>query len=275
MRKVLTHTPKLLALGVVSALMGILIASTMLMQAHAGTLPDISGTWFPNGDRFKRCQIQQAGTSVTLINESGQTATGTFVNPSEIKTTWSGSVFPITGRISSDLRTITWSNGTYWSRDRSGSTPVETPRPTPTPNPYRTIHFAPASAEAQRGPIEVFNGWAAVRRDGTYAVVCISFKNTGNAVAKRIAFEFPLSNNGGEVLETITLDRQGTFSPNIEIHGWHSLSDWQSGMGHGGYKDNCSGIRGDNEQTRVQLVHTHYASYRVQSVEFADGTTWP
>jgi hypothetical protein len=252
----------------------IVVACAIAVQVRAGTLPDISGTWFPNGDRSKHCQIQQAGTSVTLINESGQTATGTFVNPSEIRTTWSGSVFPITGRISGDLRTITWSNGTYWTRSyRPGS--VATPQPTPTPNPYRTIHFAPASAEAQHSPIDIFNGWAAVRRDGGASIVCFSFKNTGTVAAKRIRFEFALSNNAGQVVETLSLDRQGTFSPNIEIHGWHSLGEWQSGMGHSGYRDNCTGLTANNEETRVHLVHAHYASYRIESVEFADGTTWP
>lgn len=57
-------------------------------NAHAGTLPDISGTWYANGNRAARCSISQSGDSVSLTNDQGATATGRFVNAGTIATNW-------------------------------------------------------------------------------------------------------------------------------------------------------------------------------------------
>ena len=103
----------------------------VLTQVHAGTLPDISGTWHPNGNRAIRAHISQSGTSVSLNNGQGATATGTFVDPSTLRTNWGTfNGGHITGTISNDLRRIDWSNGTYWSRP--ALTPI-VPNPTPRP----------------------------------------------------------------------------------------------------------------------------------------------
>ncbi len=108
-------------------------AFASLTNVRAGTLPDISGTWYANGNPAARCTINQSGDSVSLTNEQGATATGSFVNAGTIATNWS--YFGgrnITGTISTDLRKITWSNGTYWSRPLA---PIATPTPVPTPVP--------------------------------------------------------------------------------------------------------------------------------------------
>jgi hypothetical protein len=92
--------------------------------AHAGTLPDITGTWYAQGDASKRCHIHQSGTNVSLTNEIGDKATGTFTDPSTISASWpdwhnsmgAGPRTTYTGHISHDLMTIHWSNGTYWTR---------------------------------------------------------------------------------------------------------------------------------------------------------------
>jgi hypothetical protein len=68
------------------------------------------------GDRSKPCYIDQSGTSLSLRNEVGQTATGSFVSRRTISTVWSGTT--ITGKISRDSTQILWSNGTYWTRSR-------------------------------------------------------------------------------------------------------------------------------------------------------------
>jgi hypothetical protein len=94
--------------------------------AHAGTLPDITGTWYAQGDHSKRCHIEQTGTSVTLRNEIGQRASGTFTDPSTLSTEWPMSTISdmgpkqrITGHISNDLTEIRWSNNTFWTRPGS------------------------------------------------------------------------------------------------------------------------------------------------------------
>ncbi|HET9391910.1 MAG TPA: hypothetical protein VFO29_00115 [Candidatus Rubrimentiphilum sp.] len=96
--------------------------------AHAGTLPNISGTWYMGGNHSKRCHISQSGNSITLRNERGENATGSFVDPSHITTKWPESAYTpmgpklqIDGRISGNLSTILWSNSTYWTRSAEGA----------------------------------------------------------------------------------------------------------------------------------------------------------
>ncbi len=93
-------------------------------QTNAGTLPNISGTWYSGGDHSKRCEIRQSGDAITLTNERGQVATGSFVDPSRITTSWPTSLYTsmgprtqIEGRISGD--TILWNNSTFWTRGGS------------------------------------------------------------------------------------------------------------------------------------------------------------
>lgn len=98
---------------IIAGCVSLALAFAVRTTVHAGTLPDISGTWFANGDAAKRCSISQSGTSVSLTNELGATATGSFTDPGTLTTNWgpfSGGT--IIGRISGDLRVITWSNGT-------------------------------------------------------------------------------------------------------------------------------------------------------------------
>lgn len=257
----------LIALAVVGTL-----ASWNPTPSRAGTLPDISGTWFANGDSFKRCRIEQSGSSLTLRNEDGWTATGSFVNPSEITTTWGsfGSRTTITGRISGDLMMIRWSNGTYWTR--AGGRPQ--PTASPTPNPYRRIELASRTLENRpQGKIALLGGWAAVKRDGRGAVVCVSFKNEAAVAATRVVFQFAIVGRSGDELGTLELDRTGTFSPGIEINGWPSLADWQGGVGHRGYGDNCKVL--NSGLAALPLLSAHAATYEVRRVEYADGTSWP
>jgi len=234
---------------------------------RAGTLPDITGTWYANGDAAKRCEITQSGTSVTLRNEQGRSATGRFTDPGTLDTDWGYfGGHHIRGAISSNLRRIDWSNGTYWTRASSS-------QPTPTPNPYRELHFASVSLSRESGPIAVLDGWGAVRRNGQAVVICVSFKNVQPTAATRVVFDFALKNRDGETVETLHLDRRGTFSQNIDIRGWQSLDAWQSAVGHRGYGDNC--VKQEAGVGAVSLLTARIVSYRIEQVEFADGTTWP
>jgi hypothetical protein len=250
------------------ALLGFLTTLVQVPEGvRAGTLPDITGTWYASGDTSKRCEISQSGTSVKLRNEQGRTATGTFSDPSTLTTDWGYfGGHSIRGSISPNLRRIDWSNGTYWSRESS-------PQPTATPNPYRTLRFAAESLAPPGGPIVVLDGWGAAKRDGKSVVVCVSFKNTRSVAATRIVFDFPLTNRNGDTVETLHLDRRGTFSSGIDIRGWSNLEAWQSAVGHRGFADNCvirqAGI------AALSLLNAHFIGYRVEHVEFADGSVWP
>jgi hypothetical protein len=103
------------------------IAFATLTEVHAGTMPDISGSWYANGNPTAQCRITQSGSSVSLTNEQGATANGSFTDPSTLSAAWGRK--HLTGTISSDLRTINWSDGEYWSRASVPSTPVASPAP--------------------------------------------------------------------------------------------------------------------------------------------------
>jgi len=86
----------------------------MRCSGSGGRRPNLDGTWYRDGDHSLRCTIRQKKGNLTLKNEVGQTATGTFDSSRRITTNWSGE--RIDGTISSDGNTIEWDNGTSWSR---------------------------------------------------------------------------------------------------------------------------------------------------------------
>ena len=85
------------------------------MPAAANALPDVSGIWYLGGNPAKRCYIRQHGRSLALTNQRGQTATGTFINPGGLVTSWSPKIH-MSGRISPDRQRIDWSDSTDWTR---------------------------------------------------------------------------------------------------------------------------------------------------------------
>ena len=77
---------------------------------------DLTGNWYPSGNRSLQCSIQQRKGNLQLQNESGQRATGSITSKRQITTNWQGTT--IHGSISSDGNRINWDNGTYWIRYR-------------------------------------------------------------------------------------------------------------------------------------------------------------
>ncbi|NYF89657.1 hypothetical protein RBB79_08890 [Tunturiibacter empetritectus] len=78
--------------------------------------PNLNGRWYPNGNRSLSCSIQQRRGNLTLQNENGDRATGSFNGKWSVTTNWQGT--SIAGTISRDGNRIDWSNGTYWIRYR-------------------------------------------------------------------------------------------------------------------------------------------------------------
>ena len=224
-------------------------------EARAGTLPDISGTWYANGNRAAACRITQSGNSVSLTNEQGATATGNFVDPSTLSTNWGffGGA-QITGNISSDLRTITWSNGTYWSRPSAPpipTVPTPTPRPTPTPEPLR-VGVLPI-ANNDTNPIYVY---AASLTNGNQAFTfaqCVSYRNVTTKVVTDVDFTFVVTNNRGGVEANLSWADKGTFTPPVNID------------------NHCYRGRLWDPRTVRRMTHE---SVRLKQVTFADGTVW-
>ncbi len=111
-----------------------------------------------------------------------------------------------------------------------------------------------------------------MRRDGTEATACISFKNLDPRTATRVLFTFPLFNGNGVRLASLELDRRGTFSQGIAIEGYSSLGDQLSGGGNRGYADNCTTL--NTGMAALPILSAKYATYAVKRVEYADGTVW-
>lgn len=109
--------------GLAVALVATYLVGT-IAAAHAGTLPDISGTWYAQGNASKHCHIEQSGLNVSFTNEIGDHAHGKFTDPSTLSASWpdwhnsmgAGPRTTYVGHISSNLSTIHWSNGTFWTR---------------------------------------------------------------------------------------------------------------------------------------------------------------
>lgn len=142
-----------------------------------------------------------------------------------------------------------------------------------TPNPWRQLTFATETIQASpAGNLKVLGGFAAVRRNGRGAIACVSFQNDAPVAAARVLFEFPLLNDSGQTLATLTLDRKGTFSTGIGIMTYSGFSGWQTG-GPRGYADNCATL--DLGVAALPLLTAKFASYRIVRIEYADGTSWP
>jgi hypothetical protein len=86
--------------------------ATMLAQG----VGNFDGPWYFAGDLTAAALINQAGTSLTLMNEQGRVAAGT-ANIVQIRADWGAG--PITGTLASDQRQINWDNGTFWQRRAS------------------------------------------------------------------------------------------------------------------------------------------------------------
>ncbi len=121
--------------------------------------------------------------------------------------------------------------------------------------------------------IVLLNGFAAAMLDGRRAVACVSFKNVAPQAATRVIFIFTLLNSDGRTGGELTLDRQGTFSPNIGIMSYDSYSDWVSHQSiNRGYAQNCATV--SNGVAAVPILTARYVTYRVTRVEYVDGSSW-
>ena len=214
-----------------------------------------------------------------FTNEQGAHARGSFIDPYTVSSKWDTFGGQVTGRISGDLQTITWSNGTYWTRSfgsaSSSGHSASTAAATPTPYPWHSIDWSSGTKRTSAAPIRVSSGWAAVKDDSMWVTGCIDFKNTSDVVAKHVRFVFTLENSEGDRELTVHFDREGTFSPNILIEGYGNLRDVFNRPGHHGFIENCWGQRYGETDEISRLRHVRYFTYSIERIDFADGTTWP
>lgn len=157
---------------------------------------------------------------------------------------------------------------------------VDTAYAPPTPNPLEKYHVSQLVSSTMRGSeppksgIDVLKGFALVAKDGTKAIVCVSFKNLSEKTAKTVHFVFPLLDAQGESVGNIDFERKGTFSPNIAIDGPAAASSYfEPGMSHRGVFDNC--VTSDQGTAALPLLQTRHVTYKVAGVTYSDGSSWP
>jgi hypothetical protein len=234
------------------------IALCVSAQVRAGTLPDISGRWYANGNSGAVCHITQSGTSVSLVNQNGVRATGNFDSPSTLSTDWG--VFNggrITGTISGNLRRINWSNGSYWTRANPAPigpapAPARTPTPKPTPTPV-PLRINTRISDNHSNPVYIF---AASLTNGSQPFTyqqCVSFRNITTKVVTEVEFQFVVTDYRGDVEANFDWLDKGTFTPPVNI---------------------------DNHCSRGWLWPAHVVrrmtneTVHVRQVTFADDTVW-
>jgi len=141
-------------------------------------------------------------------------------------------------------------------------------------SPWRELTLATGTLGAQSaGDIQIVAGFAAAKKDGTGATACITFRNLSAKNANRIVVEFPLMNADAAELGVLTLDRRGTFSPNIDIAGYATIADLSGNtIGPRGRSDNCASL--STGVAAIPILSARYASYRLTRVEYTDGTVW-
>lgn len=139
---------------------------------------------------------------------------------------------------------------------------------------FRELKFASETLQPpSSGDIRVLRGSAIARRSGTQAKVCVTFKNVGTKIATRVVFEFVLLNADGGEEGVMTLDRRGTFSPNVDIVGPDYFNNKSLTItGPRSMEDNCASV--SSEVPAVPILSAQFASYRITRVEYADGTSW-
>ncbi|MBV9149960.1 MAG: hypothetical protein JO024_08840 [Candidatus Eremiobacteraeota bacterium] len=153
------------------------------------------------------------------------------------------------------------------------------PAPTPSPGDWRVVPLARATLQqtAPVGGITIQNGFAAIKNDGSAALVCLSFTNVARVAATKIAFDLPLLDANSQPITSLHFERTGTFSPNVAIAGPTTVDQYQSSA-QGAFAprslaENC--LLSNQGTAALPLLQTQFVSYRVTSVQYADGSRWP
>lgn len=181
-----------------------------------------------------------------------------------------------TGTLSSDANKIVWSDGNAWVRTTNGAqwcglmAQTVARAATPAPPDYRYL----TGAHTGDAPIEYVGYWTTINDTTKRGYTCLSFKNASSVTATRVLFVFTLADGGKRPVDSGEIDRKGTFSPNVEIHGWHSHAAWANGQGRRDYTQNCMSWRPDNHAQALEYPYLRYFYVRVERIDYADGTAW-
>lgn len=124
------------------------------------------------------------------------------------------------------------------------------------------------------GGINVTGGFALIAKDGTKAIVCVSFTNVAAVAASAVHFKFPLVGANGDTLGTIDFNRTGEFSPNIAINGPSDANAYfDPGFSHRDAFKNC--VTSSQGTAALPLLQTRHVAYKVAGVTYTNGSSWP
>lgn len=163
--------------------------------------------------------------------------------------------------------------GSRWPID-TGYVPA-TPPPTVD---WRAVPFISGTMSGPSpGGIAIRAGWAAVKKDATSEVHCISFTNTSAKTAIEITFTYSFLDNANASLASLMSVRTGEFSPNVAIDGPATLAayfDIKAGKQNPrSLLDNCWSFTGGTGQ--LPLLRARYVTFAAASVKYSDGSVWP
>lgn len=149
-----------------------------------------------------------------------------------------------------------------------------------TPSPlakYRTLQLTSDTLRGSTPPpsgVNVTSGFALIAKDGTKAIVCVSFVNQGTVAANTIHFSFPLIDAQGDTVGAIDFKRDGLFSPNIAIDGPASAQSYfDPGLSNRGAFSNC--VTSNQGTAALPLLQTRYVTYKITGVTYTNGSAWP
>ena len=141
---------------------------------------------------------------------------------------------------------------------------------------YRTLPLTSPTLNgaAPASGITVNGGFALIAKNATKAIVCLSFTNVGARTANEVDFSFPLVDGNGNALGTFTLDRKGTFSPNVAINGPADANTYvNNGPGPRAMFSNC--VVSNQGTASLPLLQARFVTFKVVNVRYNDGTSWP
>lgn len=135
--------------------------------------------------------------------------------------------------------------------------------------PWNGLLFAASTLGGNGSGIAVTRGFAAVRKDGTEGLACISFANNTQKVASEIDVDIEILDTLGFIRRVAPLRLSGSFAPGAEVGGPANVQDVNSA------RANCV-IDGENKlaNSTDPFSGAQAVVYSVRRVQFADGTQW-
>jgi hypothetical protein len=153
--------------------------------------------------------------------------------------------------------------------DRGGATSSEVSK-------YRVMKISSPTLgnPSPEGGIKVTGGFALIAKDGTKAIICVSFTNVAAVTASAVRFQFPLIGANGDTLGTIDFNRTGEFSPNVAIDGPADANSYfDPGFSHRGAFKNC--VTSSQGTAALPLLQARHVAYKVAGVTYTNGSSWP